>query len=79
MIPVVTVVSMSLGYLLSGAILTETVFVWPGMGTLVFQSILNRDYPLVIASTMLLAFFILASNLLADILYAAIDPRIKYD
>lgn len=79
LIPVVTVVSMSLGYLLSGAILTETVFVWPGMGTLVFQSILNRDYPLVIASTMLLAVFILASNLLADILYAAIDPRIKYD
>jgi peptide/nickel transport system permease protein len=70
---------MSLGHMMSGAILTETVFAWPGMGTLVYQAILNRDYPLVIASTMLIAFFILAANLLADILYAFLDPRIKYD
>ncbi|OLN32981.1 ABC transporter permease [Desulfosporosinus metallidurans] len=79
LIPIVTVVCMSLGYMMSGAILTETVFVWPGMGTLVYQAILNRDYPLVTASTMLIAFFILASNLLADILYAFLDPRIKYN
>jgi peptide/nickel transport system permease protein len=79
LIPIVTVVCMSLGHMMSGAILTETVFAWPGMGTLVYQAILNRDYPLVIASTMLIAFFILAANLLADILYAFLDPRIKYD
>lgn len=79
LIPVVTVVSMSLGKLLSGTILTETVFVWPGMGTLVYQSILNRDYPLVVSSTMLLAFLMLISNLIADILYAVLDPRIKYN
>ncbi|MFH2113228.1 MAG: ABC transporter permease subunit, partial [Spirochaetota bacterium] len=67
------------GNLLSGALLTETVFSWPGMGTLVYQSILNRDYPLVTASTMVIAIFILLSNILADILYAFIDPRIKFD
>lgn len=79
LIPVVTVVCISIGYLLSGALLTETVFSWPGMGTLVYQSILNRDYPLVTASTLVISLFILLSNLLADIFYAVIDPRIKFD
>lgn len=79
LIPIVTIICMSFGGMMSGAILTETVFSWPGMGTLVYQSILNRDYPLVIASTMLIAMFILASNLIADILYAYLDPRIKYN
>jgi len=79
LIPVITLLSASLGHLLSGAILTETVFAWPGMGTLVYQSILNRDYPLVIASTMLLSLCVLAGNLFADIMYAVVDPRIKYD
>jgi len=79
LIPIITLLSSSLGNLLSGAILTETVFAWPGMGTLVYQSILNRDYPLVIASAMLLSLCVLAANLLADILYAAADPRIKFD
>jgi len=79
LIPVITVVCISIGYLLSGALLTETVFSWPGMGTLVYQSILNRDYPLVTASTLVISLFILLSNLLADIFYAVIDPRIKFD
>ncbi len=79
LIPVVTVICISIGNLLSGALLTETVFSWPGMGTLVYQSILNRDYPLVTASTLVIAIFILLSNILADILYAFIDPRIKFD
>ena len=79
LIPVVTVICMSMGYLLSGALLTETVFSWPGMGTLIYQAILNRDYPLVTSSTMVLAMFILFSNLLADILYAFLDPRIKFN
>ncbi|MBF4694213.1 ABC transporter permease [Fusibacter ferrireducens] len=79
LIPVITLLSSSLGFILSGAILTETVFSWPGMGTLIYQSILNRDYPLVIASTMLLSICVLLANLLADILYAVADPRIKYN
>lgn len=78
-IPIITVLSSSLGHLLSGAILTETVFAWPGMGTLVYQAILNRDYPLVISSTMILAICVLLGNLFADIMYAVVDPRIKYN
>lgn len=79
MIPVITVLSLNLGFLLSGAILTENVFVWPGMGTLTYQGILNRDYPVVIACTMLFAITVLAANLIADITYAIVDPRIRYD
>lgn len=58
--------------------LTETVFGWPGMGTLMYQAIGNRDYSLVTACALLLTVFILLSNLLADILYAVVDPRIRY-
>jgi peptide/nickel transport system permease protein len=79
LIPVITVLSLSLGALLSGAILTENVFMWPGMGTLVYQAISNRDYPLVMAGTMVLALSMLAANLFADIAYAFADPRIRYD
>ncbi len=79
LIPVITILSLSLGFLLSGAILTETVFVWPGMGTLAFQAILNRDYPLIISCTMIFALTVLMANLFADIMYAIVDPRIRYD
>lgn len=79
LIPVVTVLSLSLGGVLSGAVLTETVFMWPGMGTMVFLAISNRDYPVVMAGTMVLAVVMLFANLLADIMYAVIDPRIRYD
>lgn len=79
LIPVITVLSMSLGTILSGAVLTETVFMWPGMGTMVYQAISNRDYPVVMAGTMVLAIVMLFANLLADVLYAVVDPRIRYD
>ncbi len=78
LIPVVTILSLSLGFILSGAILTETVFAWPGMGTLMYQGVLNRDYPLIMASNMLIALCVLIANLFADIVYAFIDPRIRY-
>ena len=79
LIPVITVLSISLGSLLSGAMLTENVFMWPGMGRLVYTAITNRDYPVVMATTMLLAVMMLLANLLADITYALVDPRIRYD
>ncbi|MDC7219880.1 MAG: ABC transporter permease [Spirochaetales bacterium] len=78
LIPVVTIISLSLGQLVSGAVLTETIFVWPGMGTLIFQAVMNRDYPVIMDATMVLAFMILMANLLADIMYALVDPRIRY-
>lgn len=79
MISIVTLITLTLGSLLSGAVLTETVFVYPGMGTLIYQAVLNRDYPLITAGTLLMAVCVLLSNLIADILYAVVDPRIKYD
>ena len=79
LIPVITILTLSLPYLFSGAILTETVFVWPGIGTLAFHAILNRDYPLIMGNTMIIAVAVLLSNLLADVLYAVVDPRIRYD
>jgi ABC-type dipeptide/oligopeptide/nickel transport systems, permease components len=78
MIPVVTIVSTSLGFIFSGAILIEMVFAWPGMGTLMYQAISNRDYPVVMGCTMILGVFVLMANTLADILYAVVDPRIRF-
>ena len=77
LISVITVFCMRLPGILSGALFTETVFVWPGIGTLNYNSILNRDYAVIITITMILAVVILATNLLADILYAVADPRIR--
>ena len=79
LIPVITIISGSLGGLLSGSILIETIFSWPGMGTLVYQAIDNRDYPLIMGGTLLLAICVLMANMIADILYALVDPRIRFD
>jgi peptide/nickel transport system permease protein len=77
-LPVVTIVGLQVGFLLSGAILTETIFSWPGVGRWVFEAILNRDYPIVQGMTLVVACIFVAVNLLVDILYAALDPRIRY-
>ncbi len=79
LIPVVTVLSMTIPFLFSGAILTETIFVWPGVGTLALNAVLNRDYPIIMGTTMLIAVATLLANLFADIMYAVIDPRIRYN
>jgi peptide/nickel transport system permease protein len=78
LIPVVTVVALDLAALVSGAVVTEKVFAWPGMGSLLIQSISNADYPTLLAVLMLSSFAIIASNLLADVLYGLLDPRIVY-
>ncbi len=79
LIPITTLIAMSLGHLLSGTVLIETVFVWPGMGNLLYQAVSNRDYPLIVSGTLFLSICILLANLLADILYGIIDPRIRYN
>jgi len=79
LLPVITVVGMSLGFLLAGATVTETVFAWPGMGRFVVQSTFNRDYPAIMAVTMLVAIMVVLSNLITDIAYGFLDPRIRYD
>jgi peptide/nickel transport system permease protein len=77
MISIITVLCMQLPQLFSGALITETIFVWPGIGTLNYNAILRQDYPLIMGIAMMLAVVILLANLLADILYALADPRIR--
>ncbi|MCJ7493067.1 MAG: ABC transporter permease [Deltaproteobacteria bacterium] len=77
LIPVVTIVGMELGTLLGGAVITETVFAWPGVGRLAVQAIYNRDYPVVQAAVFLLASIFVLVNLVVDILYTYLDPRVK--
>jgi ABC-type dipeptide/oligopeptide/nickel transport system permease component len=77
LIPVVTVAGLQMGYLLGGAVVTETVFAWPGIGRLIVQSISGRDFPVVQASVLLLAMTFVFINLLCDVLYRLLDPRIE--
>lgn len=79
LIPITTLLTLRLSGLLSGATLTETVFLWPGMGTLIYQAVSNRDYNVITSGVLLIAVTILFCNLLADVLYAFVDPRIRYD
>lgn len=77
LIPVITVIGLQFGYLLGGAVLTETVFSWPGVGRLLVEAIRQKDTPTVLASVVFLATTFSIVNLLVDILYAYVDPRIK--
>ncbi|MEC2055414.1 ABC transporter permease [Peribacillus psychrosaccharolyticus] len=78
LIPVVTVIGLQTGLLLGGAILTETIFGWPGIGTYIYDAISYRDYPVIQSGILVVAFLFVMINLFVDLLYAAIDPRIKY-
>ena len=77
LIPVVTTIGLQVGALMAGAILTETIFSWPGIGKWMIESILKRDYPVVQSGLLLIALIIMAVNLIVDILYAVINPRIR--
>ncbi|MFT4416701.1 ABC transporter permease [Fredinandcohnia humi] len=78
-IPVLTVIGLQTGLLLGGAILTETIFGWPGIGRYIFDAIGFRDYPVVQSGILVVATFFVFINLIIDLLYAFIDPRIKYN
>ena len=77
LIPIITVVGLQFGLLLGGAVLTETVFAWPGVGRLTYDAVSQRDYPLLQGVFMLFAFAIVLANLAIDLIYGYIDPRIK--
>ncbi|HZF06670.1 MAG TPA: nickel ABC transporter permease [Patescibacteria group bacterium] len=79
LVPIVTVIGVQAGYLLGGAVLTETVFAWPGVGTLMVQGILARDFPLVQGCVLVVALSFVLVNLAVDLLYAWLDPRIRYE
>jgi peptide/nickel transport system permease protein len=76
-LPVITVLGLQFGQLLGGAIVTETVFAWPGVATLTVDAIRNQDFPVVQCAVVLLALIIVAVNFLVDVLVAVIDPRIR--
>ncbi len=77
--PIITVLGLQVGFLLGGAILTETVFSWPGLGSMMVRAIQARDYPLVQGGVLLIATTFVLVNLVVDLLYAVFDPRIRYD
>ena len=79
LLPIVTIIAADLPALLSGAIITEQIFQWPGIGMLTVKRTAERDYPVLMGITVLSAVMIIVSNLLADIVYAAVDPRIRYN
>ena len=78
LIPIVTLLGLTVPALLSGAAITETVFSWPGLGWLSVQAVTDRDYPVVLATVMIGGVMVILGNLLADIAYAVVDPRITY-
>jgi peptide/nickel transport system permease protein len=78
LIPIITLLGLTIPSLLSGAIITEAIFSWPGLGNLGYTSVIDRDYPVVLAFVMIGGIMVIVGNLLADILYAVVDPRIKY-
>jgi peptide/nickel transport system permease protein len=78
MLPVVTIVGLEFGALLSGAILTETIFSWPGIGKWIYEGILQRDYPVVQGGVVFVAFVFVLINLIVDLSYAFLDPRIQF-
>lgn len=78
-IPIITQFGFDLGGLVGGAIIIETIFTYPGMGELSVQAVYNRDYPLILATTLIFAVAVLAGNLIADILLASADPRVRFD
>jgi peptide/nickel transport system permease protein len=78
LIPVVTVLGVLIPRLVGGAVITETIFGWPGMGQLAVTSTIGRDYPMVMAITVVVAIVVTISNLLVDLAYGWLDPRITY-
>ena len=79
LIPIVTIYGLALPFLLGGAVLIEKVFAWPGMGLLAVEAIGARDYPIILATSMIAAVLVVLGNLLADISYALVDPRVSFD
>jgi peptide/nickel transport system permease protein len=79
MLPMVTIIALTFGYTVGGAIQVETVFSWPGLGRLMYEAVQKRDYPVLQGTFLLLAVSVIIANLLADLLYSVLDPRVKTD
>ena len=78
LLPIITIIGLSVGVLFAGSGSVETIFAWPGLGKLIVDNVIKRDYPAIMGATMLIAITVMLSNLLTDLVYAYLDPRIKY-
>jgi peptide/nickel transport system permease protein len=79
MIPLITLLGLTFPFILSGSVILEYMFNWPGIGRLYFESVLQRDYPVLMALNFITALMVLAGTLLADLAYGLVDPRVSYD
>jgi ABC-type dipeptide/oligopeptide/nickel transport system permease component len=79
MIPIVTLVSLDIAFMIGGAIITESIFGWPGVGRLYISAIATIDYPVVMAIVMIIGVGIVIMNIVADVMYGVLDPRVRYD
>jgi peptide/nickel transport system permease protein len=79
LLPMVTVIALAFGFLLSGALLTETVFSWFGLGRYIWDAILKQDYPALQGIFFVISLMVIGANLIADLIYGILDPRIRYD
>ena len=77
LLPAITIVGLKFAEMLGGAVLTETIFAWPGIGRYMFEAIKNRDYPVIQGTTLLFALLFVGSSVLVDLLHALLDPRIR--
>ncbi len=78
LLPVITIAGLQIGFMFTGAVLTETIFAWPGMGGLTYQAILQRDYALLMGLFLMVSVCVILMNLVTDLLYTVVDPRIRY-
>ncbi len=78
LIPIITIIGLSLPELVGGAVIIETVFSWPGMGNMMVEAVSGRDYPMIMGLSLIVAIFVLMANLLTDVAYAVADPRVRY-
>jgi peptide/nickel transport system permease protein len=78
LLPVITIAGLQIGFMFTGAVLTETIFAWPGMGGLTYQAILQRDYALLMGLFLMVSVCVILMNLITDVLYSLVDPRIRY-
>src|SRR5262249_38902819 len=79
LIPIVTIYGLQLPFLVGGAAVVEKIFAWPGMGALAVDAVGARDYPVILATSMMGAILVILGNLLADVMYSIVDPRVSFD
>ena len=79
LLPIITLLGLYILFLMSGSVVTETIFAWPGMGRVTVGAIFSRDYPIVMAANLIAGIMVVGGNLIADVLYGVVDPRIRYD